>query len=148
VLNADWNEDAFGHTEAGEKLGFGTDTRALLEGSWRHTEDADYFFVLNMSSVTDQLTFGVDGAEGTAGIVGEGRTVSTFSDAQGVDFISDAFGPWEMHVYRFDKPAAGLLSAHAAAAPRTVAPAVPEPAGFVALAAAGVVVLRRTRRGD
>jgi hypothetical protein len=105
VLNDTWNEDAPGHGEPGEKLSFVGDAGGLLEGSWRHTADADYFFVLNMSSTGKdtpvELTFGIEGAQGLASIIGEDRTLSTADGEGSVDWITDSFTPWEMQVYKF-----------------------------------------------
>lgn len=158
VLNTDRTPGVDkGHaTEAA--LDFPASNDARLEGTWRHYSDGDYFFVLNMSSNTvENLTvnlLGLTDAENpsaTACVVDESRLLTAQADDANASqaTLTDDFGPWEMHVYKFfnDDPSAAFpVACDTPSATQASLTAIPEPGVAAWLASACVLLLRRGRR--
>ncbi len=123
ALNSTWNP-------AGRTLGFSSSS---LEGSWRVTQQGDYFFALNMSTATltdvnvtlGGLTQGITSLD----VVDENRTESLLTGGN----IVDTFQPYELHIYH------ASLSGAAGASPVEV----PEPATLGAMAAAMMMGMMR-----
>ena len=163
VLNTDRTPGADRGHVTGAELAFPASNEGRLEGTWRHYEDGDYFFVLNMSANTvSSMTVdllgvptGSDNPFATACVVDEARSLTAQSATRTINgqtvsvaTLNDTFDPWEVHVYKFpggDPNAAFAVSCDGPGMGSSMA-ALPEPGAAGMLAVGTLVLLRRGRR--